>query len=614
MIIKSVRIKNYRSINDSGDIYLEEDITAMAGKNESGKTAILEALEDFDKKNKIRIEARPLHNENAIPEIRVALFLSVEELNSLLKQSGLKTEFKNGKTLTLVKEFPEKYTLDEDGSSWIKNLIDEDIKKIVNEIKRQLTNSIKLANKTEGINIELPNINSEDEKFDETINGTTKQIQDSLPSVEEAERDKVTKFIQQVPILIEQLKTTKSKANKFVELIVEATPNFIYFDAFDDMLEFELPIDKVRENKAMQDFISVAGIKLEILKDAERTHQQKTNHLLSHSTEITGDFLDFWSQDRVEVTIMLNGNNLTLGFKEDGRSEIFTMEQRSKGFQWFLSFYVQLKLHHQQKTQNYLLVDEPGSYLHAKAQRDVLHLLENMSSEMPVIFTTHSPYLLDPDKLNRIKLVSRNSGDGTKVESKIHKSSDRESLTPILTAIGLEMTSGIADADKQNNVIVEGPSDWYYLTAFKEILDKKSLNFIYGGGSGNMGKVGTILQGWGCYVIYLSDTDQGKKDGQRQLTRKWLVEKTQIEGISDKEGTCIEDLFTKEDFAALVLEEEKAKIENSNSEYVTKGKKDKALLAKNFLSNTNKVKDNLSEKTKEKFSKVFDTIEAEFAK
>ena len=48
------RIKNYKSIKDSGDCYLSKGITVLAGKNECGKTSILEALEDFDAHRKIR--------------------------------------------------------------------------------------------------------------------------------------------------------------------------------------------------------------------------------------------------------------------------------------------------------------------------------------------------------------------------------------------------------------------------------------------------------------------------------------------------------------------------------------------------------------------------------
>ncbi len=59
MKLKKFRIKNYKSIADSGDCYLTDTVTIFAGKNESGKTSILEALEDFDTDEKIRESAKP---------------------------------------------------------------------------------------------------------------------------------------------------------------------------------------------------------------------------------------------------------------------------------------------------------------------------------------------------------------------------------------------------------------------------------------------------------------------------------------------------------------------------------------------------------------------------
>ena len=40
MKIKNIRIKNYKSIIDSGDCYLTNDATIPTGKNELGNTSI----------------------------------------------------------------------------------------------------------------------------------------------------------------------------------------------------------------------------------------------------------------------------------------------------------------------------------------------------------------------------------------------------------------------------------------------------------------------------------------------------------------------------------------------------------------------------------------------
>ncbi|MDK2864890.1 MAG: ATPase domain [Thermotogota bacterium] len=44
MRIKKVRIRNFRSIVDTGEISLDEKITLLLGENEQGKTNFLKAL------------------------------------------------------------------------------------------------------------------------------------------------------------------------------------------------------------------------------------------------------------------------------------------------------------------------------------------------------------------------------------------------------------------------------------------------------------------------------------------------------------------------------------------------------------------------------------------
>jgi hypothetical protein len=47
--VDTVRIRNYKSIRDSGEVNLENDVTALIGQNESGKTNFLEALQSFNR-------------------------------------------------------------------------------------------------------------------------------------------------------------------------------------------------------------------------------------------------------------------------------------------------------------------------------------------------------------------------------------------------------------------------------------------------------------------------------------------------------------------------------------------------------------------------------------
>jgi len=44
MILKKAQVTKYKCINNSTEFSLDKDVTCLVGKNEAGKTAILEAL------------------------------------------------------------------------------------------------------------------------------------------------------------------------------------------------------------------------------------------------------------------------------------------------------------------------------------------------------------------------------------------------------------------------------------------------------------------------------------------------------------------------------------------------------------------------------------------
>jgi predicted ATP-binding protein involved in virulence len=111
MKITSFRIKNYRSIRDSGECYLSDDnITIMVGKNESGKTAILEALEDFNFNKRIRDDARPLQDANLIPEITIDFEVDEKTLKKVVKSQKAIADLKPPVHVQITKSFPQNYS------------------------------------------------------------------------------------------------------------------------------------------------------------------------------------------------------------------------------------------------------------------------------------------------------------------------------------------------------------------------------------------------------------------------------------------------------------------------------------------------------------------------
>lgn len=604
MKILKVRIRKYKSIQDSEDLYLDNKITILAGKNESGKTAILEAIADFNIGKSIRASAIPLYNQELLPEIEMTFRFDKGELNTKLSENGCSI-IEREIEVTLKKVYPNTYLLRDDPFSNIKSDLKKDQEIILKNIDDHLNNIQNIHSKYPLDNIGIPAYQVNYADFFSQIQEYENKIDLALPNItEEVDRQELKNQIQLLKGFENKIYDDSEFNNIFLELIKGFIPNFIYFDNFSNTLTYEIPIAKATQNAAIQNYARIADIDLGVLSNPNLGTQWRKNYLASKSATLSGDFLGYWNQDKVELKVTINGDNLVFGFTEDGKTEEFSMDQRSKGFQWFLSFYIQLKAHAQSKN-NFLLLDEPGIYLHAKAQKDILGFLESKSTSMPVIFTTHSPYLLESDKLDRIRLVIKDQ-QGTKTEDKLHKISDCETLTPILTSLGVELTSGIINVDRLNNVIVEGPSDFYYLNAFKKILAKKEINFIYGGGT-KMPIIGTILSGWGCKMAYLYDSDQGGRLGGKNLTKNWLTDKSNILSISKLVNFRIEDLFDKADFKKFVLKDESIEYNCTNSEYMGSKKKDKQLMAKLFCSENIDIK-YLTNTSINNFRSIFDNL------
>ncbi len=598
MKLTKFRIKNYKSIIDSGDCYFSEKLTILAGKNESGKTSVLEALEDFHQDRTIREEAKPIEGDG-VPEVSISFTLTSDETNEILSEIESNTTVSKDTVITLTKKFGNKAFIIDDES---RKLIG--VPNIYSTSKKQLLDSMKKIDasiKTAGSDAKFPRFDkqklSEYKTEAETFKNQNAALTDVVPEVEKIAKAADDYYAQ------ENLVTA------FVAKFVESQlPYFILFSSFDDEFPKSIPIASLKTDTWAQDLEHVSNFS--IAKMGSTNQQEQVNHENSVNVDFTEKFDRYWTQDKIKLQVKKDGTDINFWIVENNR--LYYPSQRSKGQQWYLSFYVKIVARLQEDKPNVILIDEPGLYLHAKAQKDLLQVLMAHTNNNPVVFSTHSPYLITEDNLENIRLIEKAS-EGTKILGKIHAhaTADKETLTPILTAIGLGINDSITNVDQKDNVVVEGPEDVFYICAFKE-LEKKTLktNFINGGGAPNMGLVGAILEGWGADVHYLFDNDQGKKDGEKRL-KDWKVLPEAIKAVTKKDGTTVVDIFSVDDFKKHVLEDAKLTYVTSNSEYVKslKPRPDKVLLARKFLQKAKAGKVSLDAITKANVAALFAEIE-----
>jgi AAA15 family ATPase/GTPase len=111
MNIEKFRIWNYKSIVDSHICYPDTRVTILAGKNEAGKTSILEALEDFNSERNISEKAIPIHGGTGNPKICVWFKVPVEEITEILGKIGHTLKVNEETIIELVKDYPNTFTL-----------------------------------------------------------------------------------------------------------------------------------------------------------------------------------------------------------------------------------------------------------------------------------------------------------------------------------------------------------------------------------------------------------------------------------------------------------------------------------------------------------------------
>ena len=434
------RIQHYKSITDSGWCWLASDVTTLAGKNESGKSAVLEALRDFDLVvESIPDGAKPIDG-SGVPMIEMCFEVGKLILDEIAAETSVTIGgelqehiSKNG--VTIVKRHDGECHLAEEINPLLHRARNESNVRRIEEIEQMIGQLSKVGYLS---GVTTPELEGNMPTIQERVDAYLQEAEVYAASISEEE----TK--QDVHKAIEVLKTENAALDdgdvesEFLDTLLRHTPEFIFFSDFSDILPFEIPFPQAREHKTVQDFAKLAGLDLDKVINTSDS-QWRRNILSTCSAKISGDFRGHWEQDEIDLVAEADGENLRLGVRESGGTLLFKAEQRSKGFQWFLSFY--LRLNAERAKTKVILIDEPGLYLHSKAQKDVLKVFEILSGESQVIISTHSPYLIDAQRLDRVRLVLKDDQKGTRIENKIHKDADTETLTPIMTAIGLDISN-----------------------------------------------------------------------------------------------------------------------------------------------------------------------------
>lgn len=223
-----------------------------------------------------------------------------------------------------------------------------------------------------------------------------------------------------------------------VKKLLPLLPKMIYFS---DIPLMQSKVDYASLNSNGYDFsternlLKIAGVdEFDLLfEDSNRGRRaaDEASRIITHQLRRT------WSQEpTVEVKLHVNGNVLYIDFS-DSTTVLDTPDSRSMGFRWYLSFYVNFisKSFGGKSNEFIFLIDEPGIHLHPSGQKDLVKVLEDISLNNQLIYTTHSPFLINRDHPERVYLITKDK-EGTHVDS----ASYRENWRPLRQEVGLTVS------------------------------------------------------------------------------------------------------------------------------------------------------------------------------
>ena len=358
-------------------------------------------------------------------------------------------------------------------------------------------------------------------------------------------------------------------------------PKFLYYDEY-YALPSRISIEKLNsdqlvleEEKTAKALFELADINIDDLLNSDDFEVYKAELEATQAT-ISEELFEYWSTNKnLEIQFDIdkiekkepNQNQrivehvLDIRVRNNRARVSLQLKNRSKGFNWFFSFLVWFKKIQEDSVSNYILMlDEPGLNLHASAQSDLLDFIEHLSQKYQIIYTTHSPFMINPSKLIRVNTIVETQ-KGSKISNSIQEK-DPNTLFPLQAALGYDIAQNLFVS--KNNLLVEGVSDFIFLESLSGILQENSREYLRNDiiivPAGGLDKVSTfvsLFRGNKLNIVCLLDSsiDVGSKNKIENLVKQKIIKSNNIvfyhEFIDNCSEADIEDVFIKKDYLNL---------------------------------------------------------------
>ena len=605
MRLRRFRIRAFRCIHDSGDVTVG-DLAAFVGRNESGKTTILQGLILLNRDEIVSdLDLCDEMVEELKSEIKVAegVFELNEHEREFVKEKFPSLDIKRLKIFRTNKNPEIQYDF-EDGKigeeqntnlrSW--QSITSDLQNFIDTIPNHIQERLD----TDFFQLSSP---------PKTIGGFKKDLQifdESIKSVASEEEEVVSEWNELYPKILENSDgfLNTSERLELEEFIKDNLhPRIVYFSDYKKILgninlqdylhgvksstsgnvEYVEEFDRV---ETVRNLFYLAELELDKLEEYQNSPSKLIKLLNQASKKLTSRLNPAWKGEPIHVELRFNpGNIMSVVISDVHRDGTITntglLNRRAEGFKWTFSFIINFAAETQRSElkEAILLLDEPARNLHPTQQRGISDMLKNLAGTNQVLYATHSPFMIfdyTPGNLLVVELERKNHL--SKIYYEYWKADDA-TLIPILYGLSRGLVESTVDREIGSNsrpiIIVETISDTMYLNAFDKFLQDPNismnpLNVIPAYNKNSVLPLAIFYRDHGYNTFILLDNDNESKQIAEQLKNNKFSEIQTI--FFEREGKLlqsIEDYMVTEDYLYAVNQTYEIKLRKQGFENLT---------------------------------------------
>lgn len=568
MRLQSFEVQRFRNILDSGPIPVDDHVTCLVGKNESGKTAALHALyrlnpaspATFDVQAdyprwRLKPDQRAGEELEDIDAVTATFRLDETELAAVQDQLG------DGVLRSTEVQFARDYA----GRLTFSADIDEPalVEAVIGEAAVNAAVASRLGKHR-------------------TIRDLRADVQTWVGELEEGEQP--FEQVQRVETALDNRVGAHSAKAAVRELVEPNLPKFFYFSNYQYLpgriaLEGLAEPDTSPNSSRLQTARALLALAdTDVTRLGEDEFEGRMAEIEAVANDLTDQMETYWRQSTdLEVQVLVDPQvepienaaynqpqerivkYLDVRVRDRRHKYTNNFDRRSSGFRWFFSFLAAFTDFERRNEPTIVLLDEPALTLHGRAQADFLFFIEDrLASQHQVLYTTHSPFMVQADHLERVRVVEDTGPErGTTITTDVMNVSS-DSAFPLQGALGYDLSQHLFVGP--HNLLVEGTSDFTYLTIVSDHLREQGRahlderwRVLPAGGAQNIPAFVALL-GRKLDVTILVDSNNKGMQRLHALADRGLLAANRLIAVGELTNTReadIEDVFTVEDYLIL---------------------------------------------------------------